>query len=141
MDVIFFRPFQINLNYITQITDVLFWWKHYKIFLFYIYLKVIRRKPKLKKIAIKLPAYFHSSINSVFIATVGFACYYLVLVIYYTRIWVQSSSDSKKPDGLTMVPRERGKAHAWNVTCVDTLTASHLFALRSKPGRHWRRLK
>ncbi|XP_049886857.1 uncharacterized protein LOC126381429 [Pectinophora gossypiella] len=37
-----------------------------------------------------------------------------------------SRSDGKRPDGLTMVPWQRGKCLLWDATCVSTFAASHL---------------
>jgi len=35
-------------------------------------------------------------------------------------------SDGKRPDGLTLIPWQRGKSLTWDVTVADTLAASHL---------------
>ena len=37
-----------------------------------------------------------------------------------------SHSDGKRPDGLTLVPWSTGKSIIWDVTVVDTLTASYI---------------
>lgn len=37
-----------------------------------------------------------------------------------------SRSDGKRPDGLTLVPWERGKCLLWDATCVSTFAASHI---------------
>ncbi|KAG7301774.1 hypothetical protein JYU34_014797 [Plutella xylostella] len=37
-----------------------------------------------------------------------------------------SRTDGKRPDGLTLVPWERGRSLLWDVTCVSTFAASHL---------------
>ncbi|XP_063534987.1 uncharacterized protein LOC134744969 [Cydia strobilella] len=37
-----------------------------------------------------------------------------------------SRSDGKRPDGLTLVPWEKGKCLLWDATCVSTFAASHL---------------
>ncbi|XP_047984053.1 uncharacterized protein LOC125224669 [Leguminivora glycinivorella] len=37
-----------------------------------------------------------------------------------------SRSDGKRPDGLTLVPWERGKCLLWDATCVSTFAASHV---------------
>jgi len=35
-------------------------------------------------------------------------------------------SDGKRPDGLTIVPWDRGRSLVWDFTCPDTLASSHL---------------
>ena len=42
-----------------------------------------------------------------------------------------SRSDGKRPDGMTLIPWNRGKSLLWDSTCVDTLAPSHL-SLTSK---------
>ena len=37
-------------------------------------------------------------------------------------------SDGKRPDGLTLVPWQRGRCLTWDVTVVDTFAASYLAA-------------
>ncbi|XP_063631534.1 uncharacterized protein LOC134802767 [Cydia splendana] len=37
-----------------------------------------------------------------------------------------SRSDGKRPDGLTLVPWQRGKCLLWDATCVSTFAASHI---------------
>jgi Reverse transcriptase (RNA-dependent DNA polymerase) len=37
-----------------------------------------------------------------------------------------SRSDGKRPDGITMMPWQQGRCLVWDVTCPDTLAASHL---------------
>lgn len=37
-----------------------------------------------------------------------------------------SRSDGKRPDGLTLVPWERGRSLLWDATCVSTFAATHL---------------
>ena len=37
-----------------------------------------------------------------------------------------SRSDGKRPDGITMMPWLQGRCLVWDVTCPDTLAASHL---------------
>lgn len=37
-----------------------------------------------------------------------------------------SRTDGKRPDGLTLVPWQRGKCLVWDATCVSTLAASYL---------------
>ena len=34
-------------------------------------------------------------------------------------------SDSKRPDGVSLVPWKCGRVLAWDATCSDTLAASH----------------
>ncbi|GAU90327.1 hypothetical protein RvY_02758 [Ramazzottius varieornatus] len=34
--------------------------------------------------------------------------------------------DQKRPDGLTLIPWQQGKALVWDVTCVDTLAETYL---------------
>lgn len=42
--------------------------------------------------------------------------------------------DGKRPDGMTLVPWERGRALVWDATCVDTLAPSHLSGTITKAG-------
>lgn len=37
-----------------------------------------------------------------------------------------SRTDGKRPDGLTLVPWQRGRCLLWDATCVSTFAASHL---------------
>lgn len=37
-----------------------------------------------------------------------------------------SRSDGKRPDGLTLVPWQRGRSLIWDATCVNTFATSHL---------------
>ena len=37
-----------------------------------------------------------------------------------------SRDDGMRPDGATLIPWERGKAFAWDVTVVDTFAQSHI---------------
>ncbi|KAI5636353.1 hypothetical protein NE865_10937 [Phthorimaea operculella] len=37
-----------------------------------------------------------------------------------------SRTDGKRPDGLTLIPWQRGRCLLWDVTCVSTYAASHL---------------
>lgn len=37
-----------------------------------------------------------------------------------------SRSDGKRPDGLTLVPWQKGKCLLWDATCVSTFAASHI---------------
>ena len=39
-----------------------------------------------------------------------------------------SQTDGKRPDGLTLIPWQRGKSLAWDVTVVNTLVDSHISA-------------
>ena len=34
--------------------------------------------------------------------------------------------DNKRPDGKTLIPWHQGRSLAWDVTCVDTFTESHI---------------
>ena len=43
-------------------------------------------------------------------------------------------SDGKRPDGITMVPWERGKLLVWDATCVDTLAPSYASSSTSEAG-------
>ena len=45
-----------------------------------------------------------------------------------------SRSDGKRPDGLTLVPWSAGKNIIWDVTVVDTLTASYIQATSKTAG-------
>ena len=42
--------------------------------------------------------------------------------------------DGKRPDGLTLFPFKRGKALAWDATCVDTFASSSLIKSAIEPG-------
>ncbi|XP_063385490.1 uncharacterized protein LOC134671560 [Cydia fagiglandana] len=37
-----------------------------------------------------------------------------------------SRTDGKRPDGLTLIPWEKGKCLLWDATCVSTFAASHM---------------
>ena len=43
-------------------------------------------------------------------------------------------SDKKRPDGITMVPWERGKLMVWNVMCSYTFASSYAAAASREPG-------
>jgi hypothetical protein len=45
-----------------------------------------------------------------------------------------SREDGKRPDGLTLVPWERGKPLVWDFTCVDTLAPSRISSSSSVVG-------
>jgi len=45
-----------------------------------------------------------------------------------------SRADGKKPDGLTLVPWERGRSLVWDFTCVDTLCHSYIAQTEKVPG-------
>src|SRR5664279_2393093 len=49
-----------------------------------------------------------------------------------------SRDDSKRPDGLTMLPWANGHCMVWDFTCPDTLAASHLNRAVIVPVQ-WRR--
>jgi hypothetical protein len=42
--------------------------------------------------------------------------------------------DNKRPDGMTMVPWERGRSLIWDVTCVDTLAPCHVERTSKQSG-------
>jgi hypothetical protein len=42
--------------------------------------------------------------------------------------------DGKRPDGITLIPWKRGRTLVWDVTCVDTLAATHLDNCSRKSG-------
>ena len=42
--------------------------------------------------------------------------------------------DGKRPDGVTLIPWQRGKCLAWDVTVPDTLASSHLSATSVRAG-------
>ena len=43
-------------------------------------------------------------------------------------------SNGKRQDGITLVPWERGKALAWDVTCADTFASSHVHIANREAG-------
>ncbi|CAH2244118.1 jg18506 [Pararge aegeria aegeria] len=43
-------------------------------------------------------------------------------------------SDSKRPDGMTLIPWRLGRSLLWDATCDDTLAASHIQATSSMVG-------
>ncbi|KAI5637897.1 hypothetical protein NE865_09412 [Phthorimaea operculella] len=43
-------------------------------------------------------------------------------------------TDGKRPDGLTLVPWERGRCLLWDATCVSTYAASHLTSTTRRAG-------
>lgn len=45
-----------------------------------------------------------------------------------------SRSDGKRPDGLTLIPWERGRCLLWDATCVCTFAASHIGSTMVTPG-------
>ena len=45
-----------------------------------------------------------------------------------------SRSDGKRPDGLTLVPWERGRPIIWDVTVPDTMAPSYQSAAVSQSG-------
>ena len=49
-------------------------------------------------------------------------------------IIILSRTDGKRPDGLTLVPWQRGKSVTWNVTVTDTVADSYLHLISAKAG-------
>ncbi|XP_011555023.3 uncharacterized protein LOC105386209 [Plutella xylostella] len=45
-----------------------------------------------------------------------------------------SRTDGKRPDGLTMIPWERGRCLLWDATCVCTFAPSHVASTSLTPG-------
>ena len=45
-----------------------------------------------------------------------------------------SRDDGKRPDGATIIPFSKGKCLVWDVTCVNTLAASHIKSAASQAG-------
>ena len=45
-----------------------------------------------------------------------------------------SRADGKKPDGLTLVPWQRGRSLVWDFTCADTLCPSYVRQTAKSPG-------
>ena len=45
-----------------------------------------------------------------------------------------SRDDGKRPDGATIIPFSKGKCLVWDVTCVNTLAASHINSAASQAG-------
>ncbi|XP_055355715.1 uncharacterized protein LOC129601040 [Paramacrobiotus metropolitanus] len=45
-----------------------------------------------------------------------------------------SRTNGKRPDGVTLVPWERGKMLTWDVTCVCTMALSHIAATSTQAG-------
>ena len=43
-------------------------------------------------------------------------------------------SDGKRPDGITLVPWERGKLFVWDATCTDTFAPSYLARATNESG-------
>ena len=42
--------------------------------------------------------------------------------------------DGKRPDGLTLVPRQAGKCLTWDATVVDTLASSYVSVTATRVG-------
>jgi hypothetical protein len=42
--------------------------------------------------------------------------------------------DGKRPDGVTLIPWKKGRTLVWDVTCVDTLAATHLNGCSRRSG-------
>ena len=45
-----------------------------------------------------------------------------------------SRTDEKRPDGLTLIPWQRGKSLTWDVTVTDTVVDSYLHQTSTKAG-------
>ena len=45
-----------------------------------------------------------------------------------------SRTDGKRPDGLTLIPSQRGKSVTWDVTVTDTVAESYLYLTSVKVG-------
>ena len=45
-----------------------------------------------------------------------------------------SRDDGKRPDRATIIPFSKGKWLVWDVTCVNTLAASHVKGAASQAG-------
>ena len=45
-----------------------------------------------------------------------------------------SRTDGKRPDGLTLIPWQRGKSLTWDVTVTDTVADSYLHLTSAKAG-------
>ncbi len=45
-----------------------------------------------------------------------------------------SRDDGKKPDGLTLIPWERGQSLVWDATCIDTAADSYVYQSSKKSG-------
>lgn len=45
-----------------------------------------------------------------------------------------SRTDGKRPDGLTLIPWQRGRCLVWDATCVSTFAPSHLDRTMRAPG-------
>ena len=45
-----------------------------------------------------------------------------------------SRDDGRRPDGATIIPFSKGKCLVWDVTCVNTLAASHVKSAASQAG-------
>ena len=45
-----------------------------------------------------------------------------------------SRDDGKRPDGLTLIPWEKGQSLVWDTTCIDTLADSYLYKSTQKSG-------
>ena len=46
-----------------------------------------------------------------------------------------STTDGKRPDGLTLFPWSGGKSAVWDFTCRDTLAASHVAGTSREIGK------
>lgn len=45
-----------------------------------------------------------------------------------------SRNDGKRPDGLTLIPWEKGRCLLWDATCVCTFAPSHVASTIATPG-------
>ena len=45
-----------------------------------------------------------------------------------------SRTDGKRPDGMTLIPWQRGKSVTWDVTVADTVADSYLYLTSAKAG-------
>ncbi|KAI5633763.1 hypothetical protein NE865_13510 [Phthorimaea operculella] len=43
-------------------------------------------------------------------------------------------TDGKRPDGLTLIPWQKGRCAAWDVTCVDTVAPTHVRSTSLRAG-------
>ena len=68
---------------------------------------------------------FYGTVYKVFLASrVLVASHVMLLEMFEPRELYRT--DGKRPDGVTMIPREKGKQLVWDVMVVDALAASRL---------------